>query len=179
MFVMIAIAVGAVIAVVLIVVLLLAASKPDTFVIQRTATVKAAPGKVFPSINDFHNWAAWSPYEKLDPSMKKTFSGAASGKGSIYEWEGNGKAGKGRMEIVESSIPNKITIKLDFLKPFEGHNTSEFTMSPRGDSTEITWSMHGPTPFMMKVMHVFVNMDKMLGKDFETGLANLKAVTER
>jgi len=179
MFVMIAIAVGAVIAVVLIVVLLLAASKPDTFIIQRTATVKAAPGKVFPSINDFHNWAAWSPYEKLDPSMKKTFSGAASGKGAIYEWEGNSKAGKGRMEIVDSSVPNKITIKLDFLKPFEGHNTSEFTMSPRGDSTEITWSMHGPTPFMMKVMHVFVNMDKMLGKDFETGLANLKAVTER
>jgi hypothetical protein len=179
MFVMIAIAVGAVIAVVLIVVLLLAASKPDTFIIQRTATVKAAPGKVFPSINDFHNWAAWSPYEKLDLSMKKTFSGAASGKGAIYEWEGNSKAGKGRMEIVDSSVPNKITIKLDFLKPFEGHNTSEFTMSPRGDSTEITWSMHGPTPFMMKVMHVFVNMDKMLGKDFETGLANLKAVTER
>src|ERR1700730_469368 len=133
MFVMIAIAVGAVIAVVLIVVLLLAASKPDTFVIQRTATVKADPGKVFPCINDFHNWGSWSPYEKLDPSMKKSFSGAASGKGSVYEWEGNSKAGKGRMEIVESSIPNKITIKLDFLKPFEGHNTSEFTMSPRGD----------------------------------------------
>ena len=179
MFVMIAIAVGAVIAVVLIVVLLLAASKPDTFVIQRTATVKADPGKVFACINDFHNWGSWSPYEKLDPSMKKTFSDAASGKGSIYEWEGNSKAGKGRMEIVESSIPNKITIKLDFLKPFEGHNTSEFTISPRGDSTEITWSMRGPTPFMMKVMHVFVNMDKMLGKDFEAGLANLKAVAER
>jgi hypothetical protein len=184
MFVMIAIAVGAVIAVVLIAVLVLAASKPDTFVIQRTTTVKAAPGKVFPSINDFHNWAAWSPYEKLDPNMKKTFSGAASGKGAIYEWEGNSKAGTGRMEILESSspgaaAPSKVTIKLDFMKPFEGHNTSEFTMSPKGDSTEVTWAMRGASPFMMKVMHVFVNMDKMLGKDFEAGLANLKAVTER
>ena len=179
MFVTIALAVGGVIAVVLIVVLMLAASKPDVFRIQRAATVKAAPGKVFPCINDFHNWAAWSPYEKLDPNMKKTFSGAASGKGAVYEWEGNSKAGKGRMEIVDSTMPGKIVIKLDFLKPFEGHNTSEFTMSPSGDSTEIVWAMHGPSPFMTKVMHVFINMDKMLGKDFEAGLANLKAIAEK
>jgi uncharacterized protein YndB with AHSA1/START domain len=179
MFVMIGLAVGAILALVVAVVLILAASKPDTFVVQRTATVKADPGKVFPCINDFHNWAAWSPYEKIDPTMQKTFSGAASGKGAVYEWKGNNKAGTGRMEILESSAPNKITIRLDFLKPFEGHNTSEFMMSPKGDSTEVTWAMRGPSAFMMKVMHVFISMDKMLGKDFEEGLANLKAVAER
>ena len=175
----IALAVVSVLAVVVVVVLLLAAMKPDSFRVERKATVKADPGKVFPCINDFHNWAAWSPYEKLDPTMQKTFSGAGSGKGAVYDWKGNDKAGTGRMEILESSAPSKITIKLDFLKPFEGHNTSEFTMSPRRDSTEVTWAMQGPSPFMMKVMHVFINMDKMLGKDFEAGLANLKAVAER
>jgi hypothetical protein len=179
MFVTIALAVVAVLAVVAAVVLILAASKPDTFIVRRTATIKATPGNVFPSINDFHNWAVWSPYEKIDPAMQKTFSGAASGKGAIYEWKGNNKAGTGRMEILESTAPNKVVIKLDFLKPFEGHNTSEFTMSPKGDSTEVTWAMHGPSAFMMKVMHVFISMDKMLGKDFEAGLANLKAVAEK
>jgi Polyketide cyclase / dehydrase and lipid transport len=174
MIVLISLAVAAAIAAILI----LAAFKPDTFLIQRRATVKAAAGKVFPCINDFHNWASWSPFEKLDPNMTKTFSGAPSGKGAIYEWKGNNKAGAGRMEIVESSSPTKITIKLDFIKPFEGHNTCEFTMSPQGDSTEVTWAMHGPLPFMAKVMHVFVNMDKMLGKDFESGLASLKAIAE-
>jgi hypothetical protein len=180
----IALAVVAVLGVIAVVILILAALKPDSFRVERKTTVKADAGEVFLCINDFHNWAAWSPYEKLDPAMQKTFSGAASGKGAIYEWKGNDKAGTGRMEILESSLPgkmgpSKITIKLDFLKPFEGHNTSEFTMSPKGDSTEITWAMQGPSPFMMKVMHVFINMDKMLGKDFETGLANLKAVVER
>jgi len=179
MFVTIALAVGAVLAVVVATVLILAASKPDIFVVQRTATIRADSGKVFPCINDFHNWAAWSPYEKIDPTMKKTFSGASSGKGAVYEWKGNNKAGTGRMEILESSAPTKVTIKLDFLKPFEGHNTSEFTMSPKGDSTEVTWAMQGPLAFMMKVMHVFISMDKLLGKDFEEGLANLKAIAER
>jgi hypothetical protein len=175
----IALAVVAVLAVVIVVVVILAALKPDSFRVERKAIVKADPGKVFPCINDFHNWAAWSPYEKIDPNMQKTFSGAASGKGAVYEWKGNNKAGTGRMEILESSAPNKVVIKLDFLKPFEGHNTSEFTMSPRGDATEVTWAMHGPSAFMMKVMHVFISMDKMMEKDFEEGLANLKAVVER
>ena len=175
----IALAIVGIIGVVLIIVLILAASKPDTFRVQRTATVKADPGKVFPCINDFHNWVAWSPFEKLDPNMQKTFSGAASGKGAVYEWKGNSKAGMGRMEILKSSIPSKVVIKLDFLKPFEGHNTSEFKMSPKGDSTEVSWEMYGPSSFMTKIMHVFINMDKMLGKDFEAGLANLKAVAER
>ncbi len=110
--------------------------------------------------------------------MKKTYTGAAAGNGAIYEWEGNAKAGKGRMEIMESSPPGRIRIKLDFIKPFEGHNIAEFTLQPSGDSTEITWAMHGPTSFAAKIMHVFINMDKMIGKNFEAGLANLKAIAE-
>jgi len=179
MFMTITLAVVGVVAVVLIVVLILAALQPDNFRVERKATVKADPGKVFPCINDFHNWETWSPFEKLDPNMQKTFSGAGSGSGAVYEWKGNSKAGMGRMEILESLAPNKITIKLDFLKPFEGHNTSEFTMSPKGDSTEVTWAMFGNSPFMAKIMHVFISMDKMMGKDFETGLTNLKAVAEK
>jgi uncharacterized protein YndB with AHSA1/START domain len=176
---LIALAVVAIIVVALVIVLTMAASKPDTFRVERTATIKADPGKVFSHINDFHNWAAWSPFEKLDPNMQTTFSGAASGKGAVYEWKGNSKAGAGRMEILDSTPPSKIVIKLDFLKPFEGHNTSEFTMSPRGNTTEVSWAVYGPSPFMMKIMHVFMNMDQMMGKDFATGLANLKTVSER
>jgi carbon monoxide dehydrogenase subunit G len=176
---LIGLAVVAVIVVALAIVLVKAASKPDTFRVERTATIKADPGKVFSFVNDFHNWVAWSPYEKLDPNMQKTFTGAASGKGAVYEWKGNNKAGTGRMEILESAAPSKIVIKLDFLKPFEGHNTSDFTMSPRGNTTEVSWAVYGPSPFMMKIMHVFMNMDQLMGKDFETGLANLKALSER
>jgi len=176
---LIALGVVAVIVVALVIIMTMAASKPDTFRVERTATIKADPGKVFSSINDFHNWAAWSPFEKLDPDMQKTFSGAASGKGAVYEWKGNNKAGAGRMEILESTAASKIVIKLDFLKPFEGHNTSEFIMSPRGNTTEISWAVYGPSPFMMKIMHVFMHMDQMMGKDFATGLANLKTVAER
>jgi uncharacterized protein YndB with AHSA1/START domain len=156
-----------------------AATKPNTFRVQRTASIKAAPEKVFAYINDFHSWGAWSPYEKLDPAMKKTLSGAASGKGTVYEWEGNSKAGKGRMEITESSVPNEITIQLDFMKPFEAHNFAEFTMVPNGDVTEVTWAMRGPNLFVGKVMSIFLDMDNLIGKDFETGLANLKALTEK
>lgn len=176
---LIAVGVVAVIVVALVIILMMAASKPDVFRVERTATIKADPGKVFSCINDFHNWAAWSPFEKLDPNMQKTFTGAASGKGAVYEWKGNNKAGEGRMEILDTSVPHKIVIKLDFLKPFEGHNTSEFTMSPRGNTTEVSWAVYGPSPFMMKIMHVFMDMDKMMGKDFEAGLANLKTVAER
>ena len=179
MFATIALAVVALIAVVLVVVLILAAMKPDSFRVERKTTVQADPGRVFPCINDFRNWAAWSPYEKLDPNMQKTFTGAASGKGAIYEWKGNSKAGTGRMEILESAPPAKIVIKLDFLKPFEGHNTAEFTVSPRGNTTEVSWTVYGPSPFMMKIMHVFMNMDQFMGKDFEAGLANLKTLSER
>jgi uncharacterized protein YndB with AHSA1/START domain len=167
------------VAIAIAIVLILAATKPDTFSVQRATTVRAPPEKIFPSINDFHQWATWSPWEDKDPAMKRTYSGAGSGKGAVYAWDGNKNVGTGRMEILEVSAPSKIVIKLDFFKPFEAHNTAEFTMLPQGDATSLTWLMHGPAPFMSKVMQVFMNMDKMIGKDFEAGLAKLKKLTER
>jgi hypothetical protein len=170
----------AVVVVVFVVALLAyAATKPGSFGVQRTATIKASPEKIFPLINDYHNWGSWSPYEKLDPNMKKTLSGAANGKGAVYEWAGNSKAGAGRMEIVDSVPSSKVTIKLDFSKPMEGHNIAEFTLEPNGDSTNVTWAMSGPASYLTKLASVFVDLDKMIGKDFETGLANLKTVTEK
>jgi uncharacterized protein YndB with AHSA1/START domain len=173
----------AMIAVVLVVaiaiVLILAATKPDTFRVRRAATVNAPPDKIFPLINDFHQWANWSPWEGKDPAMKRSYSGPASGRGTVYAWEGNKNVGSGRMEITDASAPAKIVIKLDFLKPFEAHNTAEFTMLPQGDATNVTWEMYGPAPFMSKVMQVFMNMDNMVGKDFEIGLANMKRLTEK
>jgi uncharacterized protein YndB with AHSA1/START domain len=160
-------------------VLAFAATKPDTFRVERSTSIKAPPEKVFALINDFHQWGGWSPWEKMDPAMQRTHSGAASGKGAVYEWEGNSKVGKGRMEITDASVPSKLLIKLDFLKPFEGHNTAEYTLKTSGDTTALTWAMYGPSPFMSKVMQVFVSMDSMIGKDFEAGLANLKAIAEK
>lgn len=152
---------------------------PNTFRVQRSATMKAPPEKIFPLINDFHQWPSWSPWEKLDPAMKRTHSGPASGPGAVYEWEGNKQVGKGRMEITEASPPSKLTLKLDFLKPFEAHNTVDFLLDRQGDATNVTWAMYGPQGFMFKVMHLFFNMDKMVGKDYEKGLANLKAIVEK
>jgi uncharacterized protein YndB with AHSA1/START domain len=171
--------IAAVLVVVLAGVLIYAATKPDSFTVRRSATVKAPPDKIFALITDLHGWATWSPYEKKDPAMKRTFSGAAAGKGAVYEWDGNNSVGKGRMEIVDTAASSKITIKLDFIKPFEGHNTAEFTMEPKGDTTAVTWAMYGPSPYVAKVMGTFFNMDTMIGKDFEVGLANLKAVAEK
>jgi Polyketide cyclase / dehydrase and lipid transport len=161
-----------------VVVLLLAGRQPDHFRVQRSASIDAPPEQIFPLINDFHRWGAWSPYEHKDPDMRRTFSGAASGRGSIYEWAGNSNVGSGRMEIMESSAPSKVAIKLDFLKPFEGHNIATFTIEPAGGATNVTWAMDGPTPFVGKIMHVFLNMDRMVGTDFEAGLANLKTAAE-
>ena len=157
----------------------LAASKPNTFRVERSTNIKAPPEKIFAIVNDFHNWGAWSPWEKLDLAMHKAHSGAGSGKGAVYEWDGNKKVGQGRMEIVESSPPRKLVIKLDFFRPFTSHNTAEYTFVPQGDATHVTWAMYGPNLFMGKVMCLFMNMDAMIGKDFETGLANLKAVAEK
>jgi hypothetical protein len=159
-------------------VLAYAATKPDTFTVQRTASIKAPPEKIFTLINDFRSWGQWSPYEKLDPELKRTYSGAPSGKGAVYAWEGNSNVGAGRMEILDAPAPSKVTIKLDFFRPFEANNTAEFTMVPQGDATTVTWAMRGPNLFIGKVMSVFINVDRMVGKDFETGLANLKAAAE-
>jgi uncharacterized protein YndB with AHSA1/START domain len=171
--------IAVVLAIAIAILLILAANKPDTFTVRRTTMVKAPPETIFPLINDFHQWGTWSPYETKDPAMKRTYSGTASGKGAVYAWQGNKNVGSGRMEILDSSAPSKIVIKLDFFAPFEGHNTAEFTMLPQGDVTNVTWLMHGPVPFMAKIMHVLMNIDRMVGKDFEIGLANLKRLTEK
>ena len=168
-------------------ILIYAATRPDTFRVQRSASIKAPPDRIFALINDLRGWGAWSPYEKKDPAMKRTFSGPPSGKGAVYEWDGDKNVGKGRMEITEATPSAKILIKLDFIKPFEGHNTAEFTMEPAkgpgGDSTVVTWAMYGPCPYVAKVMGVvmglFMNMDDMIGNDFAAGLAGLKAVAEK
>lgn len=161
------------------VVLILAATKPNTFSVRRATTIEAPPEKIFPLINDFHQWRSWSPYEHKDPAMKRSYSGAESGRGAIYAWDGNRNVGSGRMEIIDVSAPSEIVIKLDFFTPFEGHNTAEFTMLPQADGTNVTWLMHGPAPFMSKVMQVFINIDHMVGKDFEVGLASLKRLAEQ
>ncbi len=160
-------------------VLIFAATKPDTFRIQRAASTKAPPEKIFVLINDFRNWGAWSPWEKKDPAMKRTLGAAASGTGAVYAWEGNKDVGQGRMEIAESVPPSKVAIKLEFVKPFEAHNIVEFTLEPNGDATNVTWAMQGRTPYIAKIIHVFINMDSMVGKDFEAGLASLKAIAEK
>jgi hypothetical protein len=170
--------VAALLALAIAVVLILASRKPDTFSVRRAASIKAPPEKIFPLINDFHKWASWSPYEAKDPAMQRTFSGANSGKGAVYAWNGNKNVGSGRMEILDAPAPNKVVIKLDFFTPFEGHNTAEFTILPQGDATNVTWLMHGPAPFMSKLMQIFINMDNMIGRDFAAGLANLKRITE-
>ncbi len=151
----------------------------DAFRVERSITIKAPPEKIFGLINDFHNFGQWSPWEHLDPNMQRSITGPATGKGAVYEWSGNSKAGAGRMEILESTPSSRILIKLDFIKPIAGTNTSEYTITPQSDGTKVTWAMYGPTPFISKVMQVFVTMDKMIGGDFESGLATMKTVAEK
>ena len=160
-------------------VLAIAATKPGTLRVERAIRIKAPPETIFPLISDFHQWLKWSPYENKDPAMKRSYEGAERGKGAVYAWDGDKNVGSGRMEILESTAPSKIVIKLDFFTPFEGHNTAEFTMLPQGDATHVTWLMYGPANFMSKLMQVFMNLDRMIGRDFEAGLANLKTLTEK
>ena len=156
-----------------------ASTRPDTLRVQRSATIKAPPDKIFPLITDLRRWSVWSPWEKKDPAMKRTFGGADSGQGAVYAWQGNSDVGEGRMEIVEATPPSKVAIQLDFIKPLEGHNVAEFTLKPKGDATDVTWVMYGPTPFIGKVLGIFMNMDAMIGNDFEAGLASLRAAAEK
>lgn len=171
--------IAVVLAIAIAVVLILAATKSDTFRIERSGTINAPADKIFAVLNDFRQWGGWSPWEHKDPDMKRTYGGPERGKGATYGWEGDKNVGTGRMEILEANTPSKLVIKLDFFKPFEAHNTAEFTMLPQGNATNVHWVMHGPANFMSKVMQVFMNMDKMVGKDFEQGLANLKQLTEK
>jgi hypothetical protein len=159
--------------------LVMAVLKPNRFRIERSTSIKAPAEKIFPHINNFHAWEAWSPWEKIDPACKRSYSGNESGIGTIYGWSGNKDIGQGSMEIVESTQYSKIVLKLDFIKPFEAHNMVEFLLQPQGDSTTVTQAMYGASPFISKLMSMCFNMDKMVGEKYEEGLASLKAIAEK
>jgi Polyketide cyclase / dehydrase and lipid transport len=160
------------------VLLLYAATKPDTFHVQRSISIQAPPEKIFPILNDFHQSASWSPYEKKDPAMKRAFSGPESGKGAIYQFDGNKEVGKGQLTITDTTPSSKVVLALDMLEPFEAHNIVEYSLAAKSGSTDVTWAIHGQQPYIGKVMSLFIDCDKMIGQDFEVGLANLKALSE-
>lgn len=154
------------------------ADAKDTYTVERRSTIEAPAATIYPLLANFHEWGVWSPWEELDPDMQRTFSGAESGQGAVYEWSGNRKAGAGRMEITDADEPSVVTIDLQFLKPFKAHNTTTFTLTEEGGTTAVSWTMTGAKTFMTKVMGIFRSMDAMIGPDFEKGLAKLKAATE-
>ena len=158
--------------------LALVAMQPSEFTVTRRTQIAAPAAAVFPLVNDFHAWNLWSPWEKLDTGMKKTFSGAPLGKGSVYEWAGNDKVGSGRMEITDSRENTSIAIKLDFITPFAASNTTTFTFAPKDGGTEVVWAMSGHNNFVSKAFGLLMNMDKMVGGDFEKGLAEMKKSAE-
>ncbi len=170
----IALAIGCII----VLILGVAAMQPDDYKITRSLVIAAPPSDVFAQINDFHKWAAWSPWEKKDLNMKKTFSGPAEGVGTIYDWSGNSDVGEGRMTLTASQPAEKIAIKMEFKKPFEDTGTAEFLFKPEGAGTNVSWSMAGKYNFISKVVCLFMSMDKMIGGDFEQGLSQLKTVVE-
>ncbi|NHZ34977.1 SRPBCC family protein [Massilia rubra] len=157
----------------------MAAMQPNTFSVTRSVTIKAPPEKILGLVGDFHQWQGWSPWERLDPGMQRVHSGAPSGKGALYAWTGNDDVGAGKMEITELTPPSRVVIKLDFIKPFEVSNVTEFTLVPKDGQTQVSWTMSGPMPFISKIMSVFMSMDRIIGRDFEKGLANLKAAAEK
>ena len=159
-------------------ILLYAAARPGTFHIERSAIVQASPEKVFPLINDLHNWPRWAPQDRGDPTMKRTFSGAGSGTGAVSDWSGSGETGQGRMTITQSLPPQSVTIAVDWQRPFRARNLNQFRLQPDGPNTRVTWSMTGPNLFVMKLMSVFKDMDRMMGQHFEQGLNNLKTAAE-
>lgn len=159
-------------------VLIYAATRPDTFHVERSISIKASPEKIFAFINDFHQWNDWTPYNK-DSAMKKTYSGSDRGVGAHYAWEGNKEVGKGEITITATTPPNRIVMDLHMIEPFEGHNVVTFTLNAAGDSTNVTWSIDDKHKLMVKVIGLFLNLDKMIGRDFEAGLAKLKTVAEK
>ncbi len=169
--------------VIVVVVLLLAIfiyawSKPDTFHVERSISIRAPQEKLFAIINDFHQWNEWTPYNK-DPAMKKTYSGSANGKGAVYAWEGNKEVGQGEITITDTTPPKEVVLALHMIKPFEGRNRVVFSLDARGDSTTVTWTLEDRHTYLMKIMSMFINLDKMIGGDFEVGLAKLKTVAEK
>jgi hypothetical protein len=179
MFKTILLTIAALLATGIVVMLVLASLKPDTFQVQRSIAIDAPPERIYPLIADFRAWDAWSPWEKKDPNLKRSFSGSESGVGARYAWDGNRNVGQGSMEIVEASAPSRVGLNLDFLKPFEAHNKVVFALQPEGAATNVTWTMTGPVPFFAKIIHVVMNMDRMVGDDFEAGLRAMKAAAER
>lgn len=159
--------------------LIFAATRPDTFRVERSISITAPAGKIFPLINDFHPWESWSPWEKIDPEVKRIYRGADSGVGAVYEWSGNRDIGQGRMEIIESTPPSRVVLRIDFIKPFAAQNTVEFTLTAQGDSTTVTQAMYGPNAYLSKLIGIFFSMDEMIGRKYEEGLANLKAIAEK
>jgi hypothetical protein len=161
------------------IILIIAALKPNRFHIARSISIKVPPEKIFAHIENFHAWEAWSPWEKIDPACQRSYSGKESGVGAIYGWSGNKDIGEGRMEIIESTPYSKVLLKLDFIKPFEGHNMVEFTLQTHGDVTTVTQAMSGESMFIHKLMGLCFNMDKMIGTKYEEGLSALKAIVEK
>jgi hypothetical protein len=166
------------IAVLLVILVVVIVSRPEDFSITRSTTMSVPPQTIFPQVNDLHNWSAWSPWAKLDPDMKMMFAGPEAGNGAAYTWAGNSKVGEGRMTIVESRPSELVRIKLEFMKPFTATNAAEFIFQPQGTQTTVTWSMTGKRNFMTKAMSLVMSMEKMLGGQFEQGLAQMKAVAE-
>lgn len=164
--------------VVVVLLLVVIATRPDTFHIERSATFAAPPASAFAQVNDFHAWKAWSPWEKLDPNLKRSYSGAAQGVGAKYAWVGNQDVGTGSMTIVTSEAPSLIELKLEFIKPFEATNKTTFHFEPADNGTKVTWAMDGENNFAGKAFSLFMDMDEMVGKDFEAGLRAMKTAAE-
>ncbi len=161
------------VAAVVIVLVVVIATRPSEFQVQRTATIAAPAPAVFGLVNDFKKWGQWSPYEKLDPAMRKTYAGQPAGSGAIYTWAGNAQAGEGKATIVESKTNEMIRIRLDFEKPFPGTAYATFAFKPEGDKTQVTWALNGENNFIAKAVHMVLDMDKMVGGQFEEGFADL------
>ena len=171
--------IGLVIVILVAGVLLHAANKPDSFRVERSASIQAPPERIFSLINDLRAFNTWNPFEKKDPNLKGRYSGPSNGRGAGYAFDGNKDVGKGSIEILESSSPSRVTMRLSMVEPFEVQNTVEFRLVPNGGATKVTWAMQGPAPYLAKIIHVFIDMDRMVGKDFEAGLASLKALAEK
>jgi hypothetical protein len=167
-----------ILAVALAALLLYAATRPDTFAVRRSALIQASPDKLFPLINDLHQFNTWNPYARKDPAMRIDYRGPASGPGAAFDFSGNKDAGKGSIEVTGGQAPTRVDMRLDMVEPFEGHNQIAFTLTPQGQATQVTWAMHGPSPYLSKVIGIFLDMDHLIGRDFEAGLARLKAVAE-
>lgn len=159
--------------------LIVVAMQPAEFRITRLAKMSSEPTRVFEQVNDFHKWEAWSPWAKLDPNAKATFEGPDSGEGAKFSWAGNDKVGEGTQTIVESKPDERIRIRLDFEKPMKDTSEAEFTFKPEGEQTVVTWSMYGKKNFVSKAFCMFMDMDKMIGSEFEKGLASLKTIVEK